>query len=149
MAIWVDADACPRAVKEIVFRAAQRTRIETTLVANRSLHVPRSAFIRSLQVPAGFDVADHRILEMLSPGDLVVTADIPLAAEAVARGAHAIDPRGKAYDAENIADALASRNLLDQLRSEGMELGGPAPFGNSEKQAFAAALDRWLARRPS
>jgi uncharacterized protein YaiI (UPF0178 family) len=146
MRIWVDADACPRVIKEILFRAAERVRVQLTLVANQLLHVPRSPYIRSLRVPAGFDVADHRILELLEPGDLVVTADIPLAAEVVEKGAMALDPRGEAYTAENVRERLAMRNLLDELRSEGAIMGGPPTLNKSDRQSFANALDRILTR---
>lgn len=144
MEIWVDADACPRVIKEILYRAAERTRTRVTLVANRLLHVPRSDYLRSIRVPRGFDQADHRIVELMEAGDLVVTADIPLAADVVKRGGHALDPRGREYDEETIAEALATRNLLDQLRSEGHELGGPPEIGKGDRQAFANALDRRL-----
>lgn len=146
MQIWVDADACPRAIKEILFRAAVRTETRLTLVANRLLHVPRSPFLRSVQVPSGFDEADHRIVQLMEAGDLVVTADIPLAAAVVRQGGNALDPRGKLYTEENVTEALATRNLMDQLRSEGLELGGPAPLGKTERQAFANELDRILQR---
>lgn len=145
MRIWVDADACPAAIKEILYRAAERTRVEVTLVANRPLHTPRSPYIRSIRVPGGFDVADRRIVERVEPGDLVVTADIPLAAEVVDCGALALDPRGELYTEENVAGRLAVRNLMDELRSGGMETGGPAAFGAKERQAFANQLDRLLA----
>ncbi len=146
MQIWVDADACPRAIKEILFRAADRARVRVTLVANRLLPVPRSPFLRSIRVPSGFDKADHRIAELMEPGDLVVTADIPLAAVVVRQGGQALDPRGKEYTEDNVAQALATRNLLDQLRSEGHELGGPAPLGAGECQAFAGRLHQLLER---
>ena len=146
MQIWVDADACPRAIKEILFRAAVRTETPLTLVANRLLHVPRSPFLRSVQVPSGFDEADYRIVRLMEAGDLVVTADIPLAAAVVKQGGNALEPRGKLYTEENVTEALATRNLMDQLRSEGLELGGPAPLGKTERQAFANELDRILQR---
>lgn len=147
MQIWVDADACPKTIKQILLRAAERVRVRLTLVANRPLRIPRSAFVRSMQVPAGFDVADHRIVELVQKGDLVVTADIPLAALVVAKGGHALDPRGDLYTAENIPERLAMRNLKDELRSTGTETGGPASFNASDRQAFANQLDRLLARR--
>jgi uncharacterized protein YaiI (UPF0178 family) len=146
MQIWVDADACPRAIKEILFRAAMRAEIRLTLVANRLLHVPRSPYLHSTKVPSGFDEADYHIVQLMEAGDLVVTADIPLAAAVVKQGGHALDPRGKLYTEENVTEALATRNLMDQLRSEGHELGGPAPFGKTERQAFANELDRILQR---
>jgi len=147
MRIWVDADACPRAIKEILYRAAERAGVELTLVANQPLWTPRSALIKSLVVPHGFDVADHRILELSEPGDLVVTADVPLAAECVARQVHALNPRGELYTEENIGERLAVRDLLDGLRSTGVQTGGPAGFGKADRQAFANQLDRLLARQ--
>ena len=147
MRVWVDADACPVVIKEIVYRAAVRTRIEATLVANTYLKIPPSPFIHTLEVPKGFDVADSKIVELLNAGDLVITADIPLAALVVAKGGFALNPRGEFYTTANIAERLAMRNLMDELRGNGMELGGPATFSNSDRQAFAAELDRFLARR--
>lgn len=147
MRIWVDADACPVVVKEILFRAAERTGVELTLVANQPLRVPRSPRIRFLQVPAGFDAADDAISERLEAGDLVVTADIPLAAAAVGKGAHALDPRGEIYTSENVRGRLDMRDFMDTLRSSGVDTGGPPPLGQRERQAFANALDRLLARR--
>lgn len=147
MQIWVDADACPKVIKQILFRAAERVRVRLTLVANRPLAIPRSPFIRTMRVPAGFDVADHRIVERAQKGDLVVTADIPLAALVVAKGAHALDPRGELYTPENIPERLAVRNLMDELRSSGMETGGPPSFDQSDRKAFANQLDRLLSRR--
>jgi uncharacterized protein YaiI (UPF0178 family) len=146
MEIWVDADACPKAIKEILFRAAERVAIPLTLVANRPLHVPRSRWIRTLRVPHGFDQADRQILLSMTAGDLVVTADVPLAAEVLARGGHALDPRGELYTAENIPERLAMRNLLDELRGTGELTGGPPALGKSERQAFASHLDRILSR---
>ena len=147
MKIWVDADACPVVIKEILFRAATRTGIVTTLVANKLLYVPPSPNIHAMQVEKGFDVADNKIVELLEAGDLVITADIPLAALVVAKGGFALNPRGEFYTTANIAERLAMRNLMDELRGNGMELGGPATFSNSDRQAFAAELDRFLARR--
>jgi uncharacterized protein YaiI (UPF0178 family) len=146
MRIWVDADACPRAIKDILYRAAERVGVETTLVANRPLRTPPSKYVRSLQVPAGFDVADGRILDLLTPGDLVVTADVPFAAEVVARGCHALDPRGDLYTHENIHERLATRDLMDHLRSVGVETSGPPPFRNVDRQAFANRLDALLTK---
>lgn len=146
MQIWVDADACPIVIKEILFRAADRTGIITTLVANRLLKTPPSPYIRTMQVEAGFDVADNRIVEILIAGDLVITADIPLAAQVVAKGAFALNPRGDLYTTANISDRLAMRNLMEALRGNGIDVSGPAPFNQSDKQAFAAELDRFLAR---
>ncbi len=146
MRIWVDADACPAAIKQILFRAAERVRVELTLVANKPLRTPPSPYLRSMLVPRGFDVADRRIVELVEPGDVVVTADIPLAADVLAKGAHAINPRGELYTEENIGEAVALRDLADQLRSTGVETGGPPAFGKSDRQAFANQLDRLLAR---
>lgn len=146
MKIWVDADACPGVIKEILFRAAKRTHIETILVANKLLRVPPSPYIRATQVPAGFDVADNQIVQSLQAGDLVITADIPLAAQVVAKGGHALNPRGEFYSRENIAERLAMRNLMEELRGSGVETGGPTSFHQSDRQRFAAELDRLLAR---
>jgi hypothetical protein len=145
--IWVDADACPQVVKEILFRAADRAQVLTTLVANATLRTPPSAFIRSVRVGKGFDVADHWIVQQMQSGDLVITADIPLAAAVIARGAHALDPRGELYSEDNVQERLAVRNLLQELRSTGEILGGPAPFDQSDRQRFANHLDRFLTRR--
>lgn len=126
MHIWVDADACPGEIKELLFRAATRTRTKVTLVANQPLHTPRSEFIGSLLVPAGMNVADRRIVELVKPGDLVITADIPLAAEVVVRGGQALNPRGELYTDANVGERLAVRNLLDELRGGGQTIEGPA-----------------------
>jgi hypothetical protein len=144
MQIWVDADACPGAVKELLFRAANRTETKVTLVANQLMRTPRSEFIDSLLVTAGMNVADRRIVELAEPGDLVITADIPLAAEVVANGGQALDPRGELYTDANIGKRLADRNLLDQLRGGGEITGGPPNFNAKDRQAFANQLDRWL-----
>ena len=146
MRIWVDADACPKPVKEILFRAAARVRVQTTLVANQSLPVPKSPYIRALQVGSGFDVADNFIVRELEPGDLVITADIPLAAEVVAKGALALNPRGEAYTRENIRQRLQMRDFMEEMRSSGQVSGGPPPYGQTERQAFANALDRILSQ---
>ncbi|HEU4708175.1 MAG TPA: YaiI/YqxD family protein [Methylophilaceae bacterium] len=145
MRIWVDADACPVVIKEILFRAAERTKIETILVANKMLRVPPSPYIRARQVPGGFDVADNEIVLKTEPGDLVITADIPLAAQIVEKGAHALNPRGEMYTPHNIKERLAMRNFMEGLRSSGVESGGPNAMNNSDRQAFAAALDKFLA----
>lgn len=145
MKILVDADACPGAVKEILFRAAQRTGIDTLLVANRPLHTPPGGRVRLLVVPSGFDVADARIVELVEPGDLVITADIPLANQVIARGARALNPRGELYTTQNIAEHLARRDFLESLRSSGVVTGGPAPLGAADVRSFANALDRLLA----
>lgn len=147
MHIWVDADACPAVIKEILFRAATRTRVPVTLVANQPLRTPPSPYIKSMQVPAGFDVADNRIVELAQPGDLVVTADIPLAAGAIDKGALALNPRGTLYTAENIRETLSLRNFMADLRSSGVETGGPSSLSQSDRQAFANQLDRLLAKR--
>ena len=144
MQIWVDADACPIEIKELLFRAAKRTKIKVTLVANQPLRTPRSEFIDSLLVSAGLNVADQRIVELTQPGDLVITADIPLAADVVAKGGQALNPRGALYTDENIGERLAVRDLMDDLRGEGQITGGPANFSAKDRQAFANQLDRWL-----
>jgi uncharacterized protein YaiI (UPF0178 family) len=144
MQIWVDADACPKVIKEILFRAAERTQIPTILVANKLLWTPPSRVIRALRVPHGFDVADREIVDKVQAGDLVVTADIPLAAAVIGRGAHALDPRGVLYTEDNVQERLAVRNLMDQLRSSGVETGGPAPWRPGDSHAFANQLDRLL-----
>ena len=146
MQLWVDADACPAVVKDILFRAAVRTGRALTLVANHFLRVPPSPHIRFVQVPGGFDVADRYIAERVSPGDLVVTADIPLAADAVAKGAQALSPRGELYGPHNIGELLDMRNFMDSLRSSGVQTGGPAAFSAADGRAFGNALDRILAK---
>ena len=146
MQIWVDADACPAVIKDILYRAANRTRVSVTLVANQMLRVPPSPWIRALQVPGGFDVADARIVESLEAGDLVVTADVPLAAQAIAKGAFALDPRGTFMDAHNIQERLTMRNFMDSLRESGVDTGGPNAFSAADRQRFGNALDRFLAR---
>ena len=144
MRIWVDADACPNVIKDILFRAAERAQVILTLVANQPVRTPPSRFIRSVQVPAGFDAADDRIVQLVEPGDLVVTADIPLAAGVIGKGAHALDPRGELYSPDNIKEKLAIRKLMDELRGSGVETGGPATFSAADRQAFAGKLDRLL-----
>lgn len=144
MRIWVDADACPGAVKEILFRAAERTEFETILVANRMLRVPASRHIRAVQVPPGFDVADTYIVDHAQPGDLVITADIPLAAAVIERGAQALNPRGEHYSEGSVREALAMRNLMEELRSNGIQTAGPNTFSNADRLAFANSLDRIL-----
>lgn len=147
MQIWVDADACPVVIKEILFRAAQRAQIMTTLVANKLLRVPPSPFIRATQVPHGFDVADNKIAQEIQPGDLVITADIPLAAQVIERGGFALNPRGEFYSRDNIRERLAMRNLMEELRGSGVETSGPASFNQGDRQAFAAQLDKFLAKK--
>ncbi len=144
MHIWVDADACPAVIKEILFRAADRAQVPLTLIANQMLRVPPSPWIRALQVPAGFDVADQRIAQEAQAGDLVITADVPLAAQAIAKGAHVLDPRGELLDAANIQERLTLRNFMETLRSSGVNTGGPASFSASDRQAFANRLDGLL-----
>ena len=144
MTVWVDADACPVQIKEILFRAAERAAIEIVFVANHAVRIPRSRFIRAVQVSSGFDVADARIVEDVAEGDLVVTADVPLAARVVAAGAVALNPRGTLYTPNNIGDHLAQRNLMDELRSAGAVRGGPGALSRSEIQLFAGELDKFL-----
>lgn len=145
--IWVDADACPAPVKEILFRAAERARVQVTLIANQWLRSPPSRHIRTLQVHGGFDVADDAIAARARRGDLVVTQDIPLAARVLANGAQAINPRGDVFTPDDIAERLSMRNFMDELRGAGVQTGGPAPFSHRDRQAFAGQLDRWLANR--
>jgi len=146
MPIWVDADACPGAIREILFRAAERRGVDLTLVANQPLRVPRSPHIRAVQVAQGFDVADDTIVQRLEPGDLVITADIPLAAAVIDGGGTALNPRGTLYTEENIRDHQARRDLLASLRDQGTLSGGPPPLDRGDVQRFANALDRWLTR---
>lgn len=146
MQILVDADACPAIVKDILFRAGPRVEVCVTLVANQYLRTPPSPFIKSVQVPAGFDVADARIVEMAVAGDLIITADIPLAAGVLEKGAHALDPRGEWFSAENIEERLTIRSMMDQLRSTGVDTGGPSPYSPRDGKNFAAQLDRFLAK---
>ena len=147
MRIWVDADACPKAIKEILFRAAKRTGVVMILVANQPLSIPLSPFIKKIQVGAGFDVADNRIVQEVTPGDIVITADIPLADLVVAKGCVALNPRGECYTKENIKHCLAMRNLMSELRSSGLVSGGPPTLNTKDHTAFANNLDRLLSRR--
>lgn len=147
MNIWVDADACPRAVKEVIYRAARRTQVMTTLIANQMLMTPPSPYIKAVQVSAGMDVADSEIVLRLSAGDLVITADIPLAALVVEKDALALNPRGEWYTRENVHALLSMRNFMQELRDAGTQTGGPAALSTRDVQNFANALDRWLARR--
>lgn len=147
MHIWVDADACPLVIKEILFRAAERTRVPLTLVANQPLRTPRSPYIEAIQVQPGFDVADSRIVQEVVAGDLVVTADIPLAAAVIDKGGHALNPRGELYTRDTIGERLSLRNFMDELRGSGVTTGGPAPLGPRDRQAFANELDRFLRRQ--
>ena len=147
MKIWVDADACPAVIKDILFRAANRAQVPLTLVANQMLRVPPSLWIRALQVPAGFDVADQRIVQEAEPGDLVVTSDIPLASQVIAKGALVLDSRGELMDQNNIEGRLTLRNFMEGLRNSGVDTGGPSGLSKSDVQAFANQLDRLLAKR--
>jgi uncharacterized protein len=147
MHIWVDADACPAVIKDILYRAAERAKIRMTLVANKLLRTPPSPYIRALQVPRGIDVADSHIVRELKAGDLVITADIPLAADVIAKGAHALNPRGEFYSTENIQERLALRNYLEELRAAGERTGGPAALDSTDRKRFADQLDRFLARQ--
>lgn len=144
MHIWVDADACPVVIKEILFRAADRACLQVTLVANQFLRIPPSPYIRFVQVQSGFDVADNEIVKRAQPGDLVITADIPLASDAVDKGAVALNPRGELYSAENIKALLTMRDFMDTLRSSGIETGGPPTFSQSDTKQFAGQLDRLI-----
>ena len=146
MNIWVDADACPTVIKDILFRAAQRWQVPLTLVANQMLRTPPSPLIRAVQVPRGFDVADAHITEHAAAGDLVITADIPLAADVLAKGAMALNPRGERYSPETIRERLTMRDMMEELRASGVDIGGPAAFSQAYRKAFANRLDSLLAR---
>jgi len=147
MKIWVDADACPVVIKEILYKAAERTQTQLTLVANNHFRIPKSSFIKFLQVPRGLDGADNEIVKMVEPGDLVVTADIPLAARVVQEGGFALNPRGEVYTEENVSERLSTRDFLDSLRSSGIETGGPSAFDSRDKQAFANSLDYMITKQ--
>jgi uncharacterized protein YaiI (UPF0178 family) len=149
MKIWVDADACPVVIKEILFRAAERTGVPLTLVANQAIRTPPSPYIRSLQVPAGFDVADNEIVARIEAGDLVITADIPLAAEVIDKGGHALNPRGELYSADTIGTRLNMRDFMDTLRASGIHTGGPPTLSQGDRKAFANNLDRLLTKHAS
>jgi len=142
--IWVDADSCPGVIKEILFKASKRTKTTMTLVANHSMSIPRIKWITLVQVPAGFDVADNEIVKRANPGDLVITGDIPLAAEIIDKGAHALNPRGEFYNAENIRQRLNMRDFMDTLRSSGVDTGGQASMNQNDRREFANQLDRFL-----
>ncbi|WP_076416610.1 YaiI/YqxD family protein [Shewanella sp. UCD-KL12] len=146
MKIWVDADACPGVIKETLFRAADRAKVEVTLVANHSMRVPPSRFIKMVTVPSGFDVADDEIVKRLDAGDLVITADIPLASEVIDKGGIALNPRGELYTEQNIKSILNMRDFMDTMRASGVQTGGPAALGQSERQAFANQLDRFITK---
>lgn len=147
MRVWIDADACPRPVREIVFRASRKRRFPVTLVANKPIDVPKLAWISAVQVPSGLDMADHHIAQHVQPGDLVITQDIPLAAEVIATGATAISLRGETWTEGNIGERLSMRDFLTEARASGVQTGGPPPFDDRAKNQFANALDRWLTRR--
>ena len=147
MKIWVDADACPKPIKEIRFRAAERAAVQTVFVANQLVQIPRSVYISALRVAFGQDVADNEIVRQLTAGDLVITADIPLAAAVLGKGGHALNPRGELYSTETIGGRLNMRDFMETLRSTGVLTGGPATFHRSDRQAFANQLDSWLHRR--
>jgi uncharacterized protein YaiI (UPF0178 family) len=144
--IWVDADACPNVIKEVLFRAAEREKVLLTLVANQPLRTPPSRFIKSVKVAAGFDVADNEIVKLTETGDLVITADIPLAAEVIEKGGHALNPRGEMYTADTIRQKLTMRDLMDELRGSGVNTGGPPVISQRDRQSFANELDRFLTR---
>lgn len=146
MKIWVDADACPAVVKDILFKAAERTELQLILVANQKLQIPRSRFISFVQVSAGFDVADNEIVNRLQAGDLVITSDIPLAADVIAKGGHALNPRGELYTVENIRARLNIRDFMDTLRGSGINTGGPPALSQMDRKAFADHLDKLLTR---
>jgi uncharacterized protein len=144
MKVWVDADACPVVIKEILFKAAERTGVQTTLVANQPMHIPVSSCIAFIQVGAGPDVADREIVKRLDPGDLVITADIPLAADAIDKGGHALNPRGELYSADTIRSRLSMRDFMESLRADGVDTGGPPALNKGDRQAFANQLDTFL-----
>lgn len=146
MKIWVDADACPVVIKNILFNAAERTGVQTTLVANKPISIPTSPFVAFILVPAGFDVADNEIVKRLKQGDLVITADIPLAAEVIAKGGTALGPRGELYTVDNIKSRLSMRDFMDSLRNSGIDTGGPAALHQGDRQAFANQLDKFLSQ---
>ena len=146
MTIWVDADACPRVIRDILYRAAERCQVALTLVANQAIEIPRSRHVRMLTVSAGFDVADNEIARRVEAGDLVVTSDIPLAADAIAKHAEVVSPRGERFTPDNIRERLTMRDFMDTMRSSGLTSGGPPPLSPTDRQAFANALDSYLAR---
>lgn len=146
MQIWVDADACPKVIKEILFRAADRVAVQVTLVANQAIPIPPSPHIRSIQVASGFDVADNYIVQQVQKGDLVITADIPLASEVIDNGGLALNPRGELYTVENIRQRLNMRDFMDTMRASGIDTGGPPAFSQADRMAFANQLDRLLAK---
>ena len=149
MKIWVDADACPVVIKDMLFKAAERTRVQMTLVANRPVQIPPSKFIKFIQVPSGFDVADNEIIKQLRPGDLVITQDIPLAAEVIEKGGHALNPRGELYTVDNIRSRLNMRDFMDSLRASGIDTGGPPALNQTDRKYFANNLDKFLTKHAS
>lgn len=144
MSIWVDADACPGVIKDMLFRLAERACITVTLVANRQLRIPPSRFIKFIVVAAGFDVADREIVKLTQPGDLVITGDIALAADAIVKGSSVLNPRGEEYTVDNIQQHLSLRHFMEELRSSGVETGGPTAFKQSDGRAFAKQLERYV-----
>lgn len=144
MQIWVDADACPSVIKDIIFRAAERTKVQVTLVANHFMRTPASKHVRLIQVSSGFDVADNEIVQRVTEQDLVVTADIPLAAEVIEKGALALNPRGELYTKSTVRSRLNMRDFMDTMRASGVQTGGPPPLSQQERQQFANELDKWL-----
>ena len=146
LTLWIDADACPNVIKEILYRAAERVGVLLILVANQPLRPPPSKFIKAVRVAGGFDVADNYIVQHVQPNDLVITADIPLAAAVIEKGGHALNPRGTFYTPNNIKERLAMRDLMDELRGSGIHTGGPNTLSHSDRQAFANELDRFLTR---
>jgi uncharacterized protein YaiI (UPF0178 family) len=146
MQVWIDADACPGEIKELLYRASARRKVKVTLVANQPMRTPKSDYVDSIVVQAGMNIADRRIVELVQPGDLVITADIPLAADVVAKGGQALNPRGELYTDSNIGERLTVRNMLDELRGGGQITGGPPNFSAKDKQAFANQLDRWITK---
>ncbi len=146
MQVWVDADACPGEIKELLFRAAKKRKVKITLVANQPMRTPNSTYIDSIVVESGMNVADRRIVELAEPEDLVITADIPLAADVIAKGGQALNPRGELYTNKNIGERLAMRNMMDEMRAGGQVTGGPPNFNAKDKQAFANQFDRWVTK---
>ncbi|HDN27680.1 MAG TPA: YaiI/YqxD family protein [Thioploca sp.] len=144
MQIWVDADACPKVIKNILFRAAERVGVCLIMVANQPVKIPRSRYIKAIKVSAGFDMADNKIIQQVQAGDLVITADIPLADAIIKKGAYGLNPRSEFYTADNIKQHLSMRNFMEELRSGGVDTGGPSPLSNADRQAFANELDRFL-----
>lgn len=146
MKVWVDADACPVAAKDILYRAAERTKIQITFVANQYMRVPPSKYLSTIQVASGFDVADDEIVTRTEPNDLIITSDIPLASEVIDKGATALNPRGELYTTQNIKQRLNMRDFMDTMRASGADTGGQAKYGDKDKQQFANALDKYLTK---